>query len=170
MTSFSQSAPYQFGLMGEREISQILQQHGAYVIPQYNYAEEDEFKGPRMHGLFNELVLPDLDVCKSGARIWVEVKTKSDRSLHRITGDYVHGFNKRHYEHYLQVEKESGNEVWVVFIERVNTYILCGRLKDIPVHHVYNGDKMGYHGMVFFNVDDLSQLDILFNRVGALPV
>lgn len=156
--------------MGEREIVQILQQHGAFVIPQYNYAENDEFKGPRMHGLYDELVLPDLDVCKSSVRVWVEVKTKSDRSFHFVSGDYVHGINKKHYEHYLRVEKESGNEVWVVFIERSNVLFLCGRLKDIPIHHVYNGGKMGINGMVFFNVDDLSSLDILFNRLGVLPV
>lgn len=170
MTSFNQSAPYQFGLIGEREIVKILQQHGAYVIPQYNYAEDDEFKGPRMHGHGDELILPDLDVCKRGARIWVEVKTKSDRSLHRITGDYVHGFNKNHYKHYLQVEKESGNEVWVVFIERLSANHLCGRLKNIPIHHTYNEDKMGIYGMVFFDVADLSPLDALFNRLGVLPV
>lgn len=168
MASFSESAPYQFGLIGEKEIVQILQSHGAYVIPQYNYAEEDDFKGPRMHGQDSELILPDLDVCKNKTRIWVEVKTKSDMSLHRVSGDYVHGFNKKHYEHYLKVENESGNEVWVIFIERMRGEHRCGKLSEIPIHHTYNGDKMGKHGMVFFNVTDLNPLSFLFNRMGVL--
>jgi hypothetical protein len=167
LTSFSESIPYQFGLVGEKEIVRILQQYGAYVIPQYNYAEDDEFKGPRMHGGEDELILPDLDVCRQGSRIWVEVKTKSDMNLHRISGDYVHGFNRKHYAHYLNVEQASGNEVWVIFIERLRGEHRCGKLSEIPIHHTYNGDKMGRHGMVFFNVDHLLPLDILFARLGV---
>jgi len=153
------------------EIVRELQRYGAYIIPQYNYAENDDFKGPRMHGEGDELVLPDLDVCRNRVRIWVEVKTKTIADLHYKTGDYVHGFNRKHYEHYRQVEAESGNEVWVVFIGRTSREVLCGRLTKIPLHHIYTGDKMGPNGMVFFNVKDLHSLPTLINRLynGDIP-
>ena len=162
---FTKSPTYLFGLSGEKEIGELLKKHGAYIIPKYEYNESNDNKGPGMHGISDELILPDLDVCKNRTRVWVEVKTKTECTLHDKTGDFLHGFKKRHYDDYLRVEATSGNEVWVVFIERTTGRILCGRLVEIPIHHIYRGDLMDKGGTVFFDIKYLDPLSTLIERL-----
>lgn len=170
---FINSHEYQFGLKGEQDIVKLLQENGAFIIPQYNYKEQDDFKGPRMHGLSEEYVLPDLDVSKKGVRVWVEVKTKSGRDLYRKTNTWVHGFNKRHYEHYRIVEEITSNEVWVVFIERTGEWagnVSCVFLHNAAIHHTYEGNKMGRGGMVFFDVESLFPITTLIERLNRQDI
>jgi hypothetical protein len=167
MINIEDTPEYQKGLLGEKEIVKILQDNGAYVIPQYNYKQSGEFKGPCIGGSKDEYVLPDVEVfTKNGHRIWVEVKTKEIRSLHYTTNTWVHGFNLRHYKHYMKIQSITGKAVWVVFLERGGTHpgsLLCCHLKTTPIHHRYEGDRMGKDGMVFFDVNALKPFSELIN-------
>lgn len=128
-----------------------LQQRGWLIVPSYDYSGEDGNKAPKMHGVRLSLVIPDLDACRSGERFWVEVKTKWEATFTEKTQRLEHGISLRHYEHYQQVEKESGNPVWLFVLEERTGVILAGRLRDLAEHaRIYKGWKMGQAGMVFF--------------------
>lgn len=47
---FSQSAAYQFGLDGELTFERMAHAIGLHTIAQYDYIDNGEPKGPRMHG------------------------------------------------------------------------------------------------------------------------
>lgn len=155
LNSFQQKAEFQKGRTFERFVAKLLKERGCYVVLSADYNGEDENKTPRLHGQTMGLVLPDLDVSKDGRRFWVEVKWKNQATLYRALKVLEHGINKRLYEHYLQVQTITGCPVWLFFCEDNSREILFGRLDQLTVSHVYDGDKMGRSGMVFFARTDL---------------
>lgn len=163
LINFKDDPRYKFGHVAELETAQTLQNHGAYIIPSYDYSGQGDDKAPRLSGLNESFVVPDLDVAAFGKRIWVEVKRKTAASLHRISGDYTHGIPIRHYTDYLKVEQITGCEVWIVFHD--NEGIKCGKLSSLKIHHRYNGDKMSRGGMVFFNITHLLPIETLLNEL-----
>lgn len=163
LISFKSHPAYQFGHVAEVRVAELLQSYGAYIIPSYAYSGSEE-KAPKLNGIDHGFVIPDLDVALK-TRVWVEVKRKTSPSFYRKTQDWVHGIPLRHYNDYLQVERITHCDVWIVFSDEHN--IRCGRLAEIPIHHTYPGDKMSRGGMVFFNVLDLQPLEVLINEVSA---
>lgn len=172
---FEERPEYKRGVAAEVDVAHMLQSHGAYVIPQYNYRQgaEGKNKGPRMRCRDHGLVLPDHDVmCPwPGTRIWVEVKAKSNPTPFWIKGGVLqHGIDLSHYNDYLEVEKISGNEVWLVVCEPDNTWIGCGRLRTLKYDHKRPINNYGKGGMIYFNRDVFDPLDVLFARLEGLDV
>ena len=90
---------------------------GWFVVPSYDYTGAEEEKAPRLQGLAEEFVIPDLDVCRNGVRKWIEVKTKGKPSPTRMTQRQEHGIAKRHWNSYWRVQEISGTEVWLAIYE-----------------------------------------------------
>lgn len=149
------------GHTGELLVARWLMRRGWYVVPSYDYSGEDGFKAPRMHGLRDGFVLPDLDVSKDGQRLWAEVKTKRVPTLHRITGRMEHGIAINHWKAYRRVQQESGCDVWLVIYEELARRLVVGRLSALEKNaRFYQGDKMDRSGMVFFLRDDFKPLPV----------
>lgn len=155
-TSFDELPNAIRGRTGEEIVAEQLRLRNKGVIPSYDYCGKDRNKAPRLQFTWGWLVVPDLDVCGGGERFWCEVKTKAERSFHRLSGDYVHGIDKHHYKQYLEVERESGCRVLLFIVEEDTGLILYGPLGTLPIHH--ETDKMGKGGMVYWDVEEFKEL------------
>jgi len=60
---------------------------------------------------------PDLAISKRGVVIPAEVKTKSDRTLGRLTNEWETGFDHRRWIDYLDYERATGLRVLMIFVE-----------------------------------------------------
>jgi hypothetical protein len=155
-TSFKDSELYKRGRNGELIVAEQMQKRGYGVIPCYDFSGEDGNKAPRMQFADFGLVIPDLDLCKGGKRRWGEVKTKFKADAHRKSGDYVHGIDRKHFDSYMSVERESGCPVFIFIVEESTGRILYGPLSELPIHHTFDGYGKG--GMVYWNVTEFKEL------------
>lgn len=128
--SFEES--YKFGKIGEGRIASWLRGRGYNVLPVYE-KELDEGKGPVLFtaSIGQNLIAPDLfcfrdEYNNPGDVLWIEAKTKSAFTWHRLTERWVTGIDLRHYEDYLKVASLSPFPVWLLFLH------LEGRAKDTP--------------------------------------
>jgi hypothetical protein len=138
------------GRNGEKIVGALLNQRGFFVIPSYDYSGEDD-KAPRMHGPDTDHVLPDLDTARTGERYWAEVKTKAAPTLHRGSGVLEHGVSLRLWREYWQVQEITGCTVFLFVYEEGSGDVLARSLAKLDrVKRLYDGGKMGRHGMVFF--------------------
>lgn len=176
--SLEDSGELAIGKIGESQIAQWLRSEGWHVLPVYE-KEVDDGKGPR---LFlpgsNELVAPDMLVFRGEKGAWVEAKHKSVFSWHRATNQWVTGIDKRHYEHYLEVQQISPWNVWLMFLHRdaepakldrkhlgvpkrcpTGLFTCC---IDAPINHEAppqpDGSGWGSTGMVYWGYRQLYQL------------
>lgn len=116
------------GRMGERIVVDYLKQQGWGVIPSYEYSGEDGKKAPRLTLEATSYVLPDIDICRSGKRLWAEVKTYERPYPNRRYGCDVHGIRRRHRDDYLAVSRETGTPVLIVVLEVDSGALLSARL------------------------------------------
>jgi hypothetical protein len=145
------------GRNGEQLAADWLKRDGWYVLASYDYSGSDDHP-PRLEGWARQFIIPDLDACKGGRRIWVEVKTKAAPSLHRATNIIEHGIPLRHYEQYLQVERETGCAVHLIIYEEQSDVLLHQKLSELGQPRIYSGDKMSYGGMAFWPRDSFNIL------------
>ena len=154
--AFTESDEFKRGREGEQSVEQWLRARGDYVIRSYDYSGEDGDKAPRMHGLSERYALPDLDVCREGKdgkpiRFWIEVKLKRRASWYEKLGRLEHGISLPLWMDYLQVQAISGCNVWLVIVEEETDEWLAQSMKVLGgVYRIYEGEKMGRGGMVFF--------------------
>jgi len=152
--SLRDTEEFKRGRNGERIVARLLQLAGYAIVPSYDYAGEDGEKAPRLQGIRESWVIPDLDIGQDGTRFWVEVKTKQAATLRHITGIYEHGMSLRQYQHYLEVQRITGTSVWLFVYEEDTDDVLFERLDRIALfERLYHGNKMGRSGMVFFPRD-----------------
>jgi len=168
------AAQYQFGKIGEGTIATWLRQREWNVLPVYE-KELDEGKGPVLFTaqMGTSLIAPDL-LCFRGKEVyWIEAKTKSSFTWHRITGRWVTGIDLRHYGDYLKVARLSPFPVWLLFLH------LEGQAKDTPEgmetptglfgrelvyleqHENHRHDNWGRSGMVYWALESLHKLAAL---------
>ena len=69
--------------------------------------------------------------------IYVEVKMKSEPTLHRISGDLTTGFPEHQFEHYQEVQRLTGKDVFVVFIHQSLGTVTWAPLDHLAerIHH-----------------------------------
>lgn len=116
----------QFGRTGESVIAQWMRRRGFSVLPVYEI-EQGKYKGPALYSVNGPLIAPDMLAFKPGGETrWIEAKTKSAFTLHRITGRWVTGVDLRNYQDYLQVQIMSPWPIWLLFLH------LPGQAKDSP--------------------------------------
>ena len=106
------------GLLGEGLITRWLNGRGWDVLPAYEI-ETQTGKGPRLFSAkLGKLIAPDLLVFKDSSFYWVEAKTKSAFTWHRITETFQTGIDRRHWLDYLAVGETTGLPVWLLFLHR----------------------------------------------------
>lgn len=160
-TPFRQTDEYKRGHKGELIVKRLLIDNGWLVIPSYAYTGEDDNKAPRLEGTNCFYVIPDLDICKAGTRRWIEVKTKTKADFTRITQRLEHGIPLKHYEHYLEVQRETGTPVWIFVYELNTKSILYASLNSLSyVIRKYIGWKMSNGGMAFFPRDSFTDWNV----------
>jgi hypothetical protein len=123
-TGFRERPEFMRGRAAEERVSAWLQVRGWYVIPSYDYAGDDRDKAPRLQGFKIGHPIPDLDISKTGTRIWLEVKSKSRTIFWRKTQKHQHGIDLRLLEHYQLVEKITGSPCWIAIYEEWNGVLL----------------------------------------------
>jgi len=121
----------EFGRTGELVVAGELEARGWFVIPSYDYTGADGDKAPKMRRCGDAVVVPDLDVCRRGDRKWVEVKTKTEPTLHRKTQTLEHGIDAHHWEQYGRVQTESGCNVFLCVLERSSGQVLIASIDGL---------------------------------------
>jgi hypothetical protein len=111
-----------FGRMGERLVARWLQSRGWGVVPSYDYTGSNGDKAPRLMFETHGFSVPDLDACKDGARRWLEVKAyhgpgENERLRSAGKDARVHAIIKRHFNQYLEVERQTGTAVVLAILE-----------------------------------------------------
>ena len=160
MANFRDLPAYKFGLEGENKVKQMLRESGAMLIHMDDYTPDGS---PRIENI----VSPDFLVVNKNS-LFVEVKTKTEATLHNKTGKYEHGFGKRLYHEYIHMENKTGKEVWVVFVVVSRDEILCCRPSKTPINHVWDTTRLkgvNLGGMIYFAVEDLHPLSVLLSRI-----
>jgi hypothetical protein len=128
---FRQTNEFIRGSAAEKRVARWLQERGWHVIPSYDYAGSDGEKAPKLQGFHEGYPVPDLDVCRSGIRKWVEVKSKSYSPWWGIGGYHVHGVDFSLFQHYQTVEILSGTECWIAIYEEDTRQLLCQSLRRL---------------------------------------
>jgi hypothetical protein len=121
----------EFGRLGECFVVAWLQTRGYGVIPSYEYTGKNGEKAPRLLFQNAALTIPDLDVCKAGARSWLEIKTYHGPAVNTRRGALVHGIPSRLARDYSAVEKETGTPVFIVVLELDVGALLASRLATL---------------------------------------
>lgn len=137
----------------------LVEEKSCHVIPTCDFSQPETDK-PVMFTGKRKLVLPDLDVSGPLHRYWLEVKGKDAPSYTRITGREEHGLAWRMYRDYLEVERLTGNPVYLFVYEMSSGRAMCQSLAKLSQHvRRYGSDKMDYGGMAFFPRDEFFLLD-----------
>jgi len=154
-----QTPEFQRGRTGEEATAQFLRSLGWFVIPSYDYSGAED-KAPRLQGLDIGYVLPDLDVSAYGTRLWVEVKTKYGASFTYSTQQLEHGIPLRHYLDYLEVERQTGNPVYLAIREEQTGACLIQRLGFLRAPRITRMKKGGkeQEAMAYFPRDAFEEI------------
>lgn len=141
---FHERPEFKRGRAGELKVSAWLQERGWFVIPSYDYSGDDRNKAPKLQGASEGFPVPDLDVCKSGDRRWVEVKTKTAADFTYKTGQWEHGIE--HYDDYVRVAAETGTEAWLAIYETSTGDLLAQSFAGLgePRRSTLHGKRMAY--------------------------
>ena len=95
------------GLLGESIIVRWLNRQGCHVLPA-NEIEQSHGKGPRLYTAKEQLISPDLLCWNGREQFWIEAKTKSAFTWHRLSETWQTGIDRRHWHHYQRVEETMG--------------------------------------------------------------
>ncbi len=125
------------------------------MLPIFRGLQDDE-GAPCIEGAEDVIVLPDILVARDGHAAWVEVKSKSQATYTHKTGRREHGFPKRLFHDYHEVQETTGIPVWIMVGERRKSKATLYNWLFAPLHKLekvrrtYNGHKMNGEPMVFF--------------------
>lgn len=176
---------YAFGRIAEGQIAQWLVRARHYnILPTYQI-EIPTGKGPRLFTRQGELISPDMlatRVLETTLDIrWIEAKHKSRFSWYRKSGGaWQTGIDERHYLDYIEVQRRTRIEVFILFLHRCKepsqddlkhgspaecpTGLFCRPLHYLTKHEDHR-DKYERPGrdypMVYWNHSDLKLLATL---------
>ena len=164
----------EFGKIGEGYIARWFQRRGYQTLPVYE-KEIHEGKGPTLFcSDGTQLVAPDLLVFNSSKVFWIEAKTKSAFTKHRITGRWVTGIDLHHYKDYLKVAQRSPWPIYLLFLHFEGqakdsppgcpTGLFGGELGYLSENENHRHDNWGKSGMVYWAHETLTK----FAELGAL--
>lgn len=107
------------GTVGEYAIEKLLGRHG-YSFENNADAMARDGRGPSMITAHGKIPRPDFTLSRRGVSIAAEIKTKTDRTRGRYTGDVETGIDYRKWCDYKDYERETGTPVLLVFVEYKN--------------------------------------------------
>lgn len=159
------------GLAGESLIANWLKRKGWRVLPAYE-VEQGHGKGPRLFTSYGQLICPDLLIFNGQSHVkWIEAKTKSAFTWHRLSNSWQTGLDRRHWRDYLKVQSISPFPIWILFLHKPN-----GCAKDTPVGYVspsglfgntigilqksvdHEHENHGTSGMVYWKLNALKKI------------
>lgn len=111
----------EFGKAGEKVIIDWLCRSGYSVLPVEKASWGNG--GPRIYQANSSLVAPDLLVLQFG---WIEAKTKSAFTWHRISQSWQTGIDVYYYNQYIEAARKSCMPIYLFFLQ------LPGQAKDSP--------------------------------------
>lgn len=154
-----------FGRDGEKVVGQWLIEQGFGIIRTADIATAG--LGPRIERAGFGFVLPDFQVVGDGMAKWVEVKTKSKDVLYQRTGELRQGIERRHFDHYLDVQDKTGLPGYLAFLvlnkgNRLPVVLRMGPLDRLNEHgRAHVGDTALFNGeMVWWPIDIFDSWDI----------
>lgn len=103
MTSYA--AAKDWGDWGENVVRDWFRTAGWFVVPT---AAIETGGAPKLVGLLEQHVLPDMQTARDGQMRWVEVKTKTSPVLYQIAREWRHGVDLKNWQAYLEVERITG--------------------------------------------------------------
>lgn len=103
MTEFTEA--WRWGQWGERIVRNWYREQHYFVVPTSAIREGG---APKLIGLLQAHVLPDLQAARAGEMRWVEVKFKNSPVLFQKTGTWRHGVDLSNWTAYLEVERITG--------------------------------------------------------------
>ena len=166
--SLRDTAEYQRGEAAEDRVTRILQGYGWYVIQSRYYCSPGNPKGPRMYGLSDAYILPDLDASWRGERRWFEVKDKAEVTHYRKEGgEPQHGIDLAHWRDYHRVEEITGNPVFIVVCEDKSGaiyYALQTALMADPHYREVEDCNYGHKGMAYWPRAAMRRWESVFDR------
>jgi len=145
----------------EKLIAAWLKSRGWRILPVYDYSGLGEDKAPKLEGAAPtpSLIVPDLLTARMGELKWVEVKYKTKADWTRKTSRLETGINLRLWKHYVEVQAVTGVPVWIMFVHEHEQEVRGESIDQLRQDfRVYDGNKMGRGGMVFFAYDELKRL------------
>lgn len=134
-------------------VAEFLKKRGWLIIPSYDYSGDDGNKAPRLQGLRQSFVIPDLDTCRGGKRKWVEVKTKANAEWGKIAKCMEHGINLRHWNDYWRIQELTGCSVFLSIYEEKTGDVLISSIDNIQRHGTHTNkmwQKGRYVDMIYF--------------------
>ena len=160
------------GRIAEGEIARWLRERGNNVMPVYEI-EIGHGKGPQFYTSDSSMAAPDLLVIGKNT-LWLEAKTKTVFTWHRISKQWVTGIDLNHYEDYKQVQEYSGWPVWLLFRHESATPdkrdlehgcpaqcpigLFGNELSYLEQHENHRHKNWGRHGMVYWADKHLKRL------------
>lgn len=108
------------GKVGENDVFRYLIGRGFTILPAYEL-EILQRKGPRIQCPDKCLIAPDCLAMRDKRAVWVEVKWKAHFAWYRKTEEWTTGIDIHYYEHYLEVRKRFGFDLWVMFLHPDDT-------------------------------------------------
>lgn len=163
----------QRGLLAEHHIARWLQtQRGYHILPIYN-KQDDNRKGPRFYTASGEqLIAPDILAMRGSTLVWVEAKSKTTFTWHRVSQQWQTGIDYYNYTHYCKVADTVPHAMYVFFLH-TETYepVACsGAPTTSPtglyvqsfdvlrscVHHIY--PQSGRNRMVYWSIESLKKV------------
>lgn len=160
------------GRVGEGLIASYLRSRGANILPVYEI-EQPNGKGPRVFSADNrQLVAPDMFAFAGGGRcFWVEAKYKDAFTWHRNTQKWTTGIDRYCYEHYLELRRKSGIQIYLMFLHRGGqakdsppdspSGLFIGELDYLSRHVNHRHPNFGRTGGVFWAHDILTKVATL---------
>ena len=170
MTAFHESPAFLRGREGELRVAALLQSRGWFILPSCDYSGPAGDRAPKIHGIQEGIVLPDLQIAKKGMLLLAEVKAKKEPTFTILTGTYDHGISRRLCRQYLRCQEEMGAHVWLFILEEKSQMLLFQSIDELRkssnVSHIYEGDVMDEGGMVFWPRDVFQK--IVINEIPGL--
>lgn len=133
MRLIEDSQEFKIGRAGEVVIAGMLRAGQWYVNPTCEYSGKESRHAPMTANDEEALILPDFDIAKRGQRKWVEVKSYGTPGDNRQHGCKVHGISKRHHKEYVEIERETGCEVWLFIYEYETKTVVYAHIGSLPV-------------------------------------
>lgn len=149
------------GLQYEKALERWMQvERGLYTLPTYDYNGAKEDKAPRLMCVDSRLVIPDLLAFGTVGARWCEVKYKGRADWNRSHQRFVTGISLHLWKQYQTVSHVTGIPVFLCFIHGQQNHVSIDSLEALhrKISHIYDGNKMGRNGMVFFCFDKLNYL------------
>lgn len=184
MSKFSFEETLAIGRRTENRIVEWLRARNNGVITVYEIQHE-KGGGPRFFTKTRAYVAPDVLVFPKHQPIktlWCETKHKTTFSWRYTKREWQTGIDIKHYRDYLEVQKETGVPVWLLFLhvcptprthdlnngcpEQCPVGLFGGDILQLRGRESHRSDRHGRSGMVYWSVDALKKMAPIDQFVG----